>query len=138
MTYSYEWAGISWDCEGGPRMVWRHGTSLWEQMQDKTRISQDLGSPAARKEQSPLVLCAYTKSIVGNPVPADENRTRPNEPERHRIVGLPSVAASGQRLPDVDVLSFCGGGGLPPVAVRGGAVKKPWRPCASVGSTVAD
>jgi len=26
MTYSYEWAGISWDCEGGPRMVWRHGT----------------------------------------------------------------------------------------------------------------
>jgi len=76
--------------------------------------------------------------IVGNPVPADENRTRPNEPERHRIVGLPSVAASGERLPDVDVLSFCGGGGLPPVAVRGGAVKKPGRPCASVGSTVAD
>jgi len=26
MAYSYEWAGISWDCEGGPRMVWRHGT----------------------------------------------------------------------------------------------------------------
>jgi len=76
--------------------------------------------------------------VVGNPVLADEYRTRPDKPERHRIIGLPSVAASGQRKPDVDMLSFRGGAGLPPVAARGGALKKPGRRCASVGSTVAD
>jgi len=37
--------------------------SLWEQMQDKTQISQDLGTPAARKEQSQRVLCAYKKAM---------------------------------------------------------------------------
>jgi len=47
---------------GGRRAT--SGAALWEQMQDKTRISQDLGSPAARKEQSALVLCAYTKSML--------------------------------------------------------------------------
>jgi len=33
-------------------------------MQDKTRISQDLGTPAARKEQSLRVLCAYKKAML--------------------------------------------------------------------------
>jgi len=38
--------------------------ALWEQMQDKPRISQDLGTPAARKEQSPRVLCAYRRAML--------------------------------------------------------------------------
>ena len=47
---------------GGRRAT--SGAALWEQMQDKTRISQDLGTPAARNEQSLRVLCAYKKAML--------------------------------------------------------------------------